>query len=90
MIRDMLRFNRESIADLESGNIAEGETLGDYLARHGYGEKFIRQYLVAMGSAIWSAECATILQFPVIFFIRFFKNHGLLSVQNRPQWRVIE
>lgn len=90
MIRDILRFNRESVADLESGELDDAETLGSYLARNAYGEKFVQQYLAAMGSAIWSADCATILDFPVSFFLRFFKNHGLLSVKDRPQWRVIE
>ncbi|MEH6580768.1 MAG: FAD-dependent oxidoreductase [Halioglobus sp.] len=90
MIRDILRFNRESQADLESRSIRETETLGEYLKRNGYGEKFTDQYLAAMGSAIWSADCTTILDFPVKFFLRFFKNHGLLSVSDRPQWRVIE
>ncbi|MDX1733881.1 MAG: FAD-dependent oxidoreductase [Halioglobus sp.] len=90
MVRDILRFNRESVADLEAGRLPEGETLGEYLARNGYGARFAEHYLVAMGSAIWSAQCETILDFPVQFFLRFFKNHGLLSVKNRPQWRVIE
>jgi uncharacterized protein len=90
MIRDILRFNREAVEDLEAGKLDEGDTLGAYLARNAYGDKFIRQYLAAMGSAIWSADCATILDFPVSFFLRFFKNHGLLSVKDRPQWRVIE
>ena len=90
MVGDILRFNRESVTDLDEGRIDPEETLGVYLQRRGYGEKFQQQYLVAMGSAIWSADCATILEFPVVFFLRFFKNHGLLSVQNRPQWRVIE
>jgi len=90
MIRDILRFNREAVEDLEAGKLDEGETLGFYLARNAYGEKFIRHYLAAMGSAIWSADCATILDFPVSFFLRFFRNHGLLSVKDRPQWRVIE
>ncbi len=90
MIRDILRFNREAVADLEAGTIDDAETLGVYLARKGYGDKFIRHYLAAMGSAIWSADGATILAFPVSFFVRFFKNHGLLSVKDRPQWRVIE
>jgi predicted NAD/FAD-binding protein len=90
MVRDILRFNRESVADLDNGNINDSETLGSYLARHGYGEKFVQHYLAAMGSAIWSADCATILDFPVGFFLLFFKNHGLLSVKDRPQWRVIE
>jgi predicted NAD/FAD-binding protein len=90
MVRDILRFNKESVADLDAGAIGEAETLGEYLARNGYSKKFTDQYLAAMGSAIWSADCATILDFPVTFFLRFFKNHGLLSVTERPQWRVIE
>ena len=90
MVRDILRFNRQSIADLEAGNVDESETLGNYLSRHRYSETFQRQYLVAMGSAIWSADCDTILDFPLHFFLRFFRNHGLLSVADRPQWRVIE
>jgi predicted NAD/FAD-binding protein len=90
MIRDILRFNKDAVADLDAGAIASGETLGQYLEENGYGRKFIDQYLAAMGSAIWSADCDTVLDFPVEFFLRFFKNHGLLSVTNRPQWRVIE
>ena len=90
MIRDILRFNRESVADLDSGKVSQSETLGAYLERNRYGDKFTRQYLAAMGSAIWSADTQTILDFPVSFFLRFFKNHGLLSVSQRPQWRVIE
>jgi predicted NAD/FAD-binding protein len=90
MVRDILRFNKESLADLESGTLAEDESLGSYLTRKNYSEAFKRDYLVAMGSAIWSSDCASILEFPVQFFVRFFKNHGLLSVSNRPQWRVIE
>ena len=90
MVRDILRFNRESIEDLEHERLDPGETLGSYLERNGYSESFKRQYLIAMGSAIWSADCETMMGFPVSFFVRFFKNHGLLSVKNRPQWRVIE
>ena len=90
MVRDILRFNREAIVDLDDGKIADNETLGAYLVRKGYSEKFKCHYLAAMGSAIWSADCDTILDFPVIFFLRFFRNHGLLSVKDRPQWRVIE
>lgn len=90
MVRDILRFNKSSVADLDAGLIGEAETLREYLSRKRYGDKFTRQYLAAMGSAIWSADGATILDFPVCFFLRFFKNHGLLSVKNRPQWRVIE
>jgi len=90
MVRDILRFNRDSLADLEAGQLSDSETLGSYLERNGYSEGFRRDYLIAMGSAIWSSDCASMLDFPIQFFVRFFKNHGLLSVRNRPQWRVIE
>jgi predicted NAD/FAD-binding protein len=90
MLRDILRFNREAVADLSAGRIDDAQTLGDYLAQRGYGERFVRHYLAAMGSAIWSADYASILAFPAVFFVRFFHHHGLLSVSDRPQWRVIE
>jgi predicted NAD/FAD-binding protein len=90
MVYDILRFNRESVADLEAGRLSDDMTLGEYLERHGYSAGFRRDYLVAMGSAIWSSDCASMLDFPLQFFVRFFRNHGLLSVRHRPQWRVIE
>lgn len=30
------------------------------------------------------------LEFPAAYFVRFFKNHGFLSVDDRPVWRVIK
>ncbi len=90
MLRDILRFNREALADLESQRIDPHTTLGDYLQSRGYGQRFIEHYIVPMGAAIWSMSLADMLAFPLQFFVRFFKNHGLLSVSNRPQWCVIE
>ncbi|ODS22766.1 FAD-dependent oxidoreductase [Candidatus Endobugula sertula] len=89
MLRDILRFNKESIADLELEKVDPDSTLGDYLHKQHYSSAFIQDYLIPMGSAIWSASTQTMLNFPLLFFIRFFKNHGLLSVNHRPQWRVI-
>ena len=90
MLRDILRFNRQAPLDLQEQRISADMTLGDYLAAGGYGERFIRHYIVPMGAAIWSMSLADMLGFPLQFFVRFFKNHGLLSVSNRPQWCVIE
>ena len=89
MLRDILRFNREALFDLEQQRIAADTTLGDYLRQRGYGQRFIDHYIVPMGAAIWSMSLADMLTFPLQFFVRFFKNHGLLSVNDRPQWRVI-
>lgn len=89
MLRDIMRFNREAVADLDAGRIAAGATLGEYLAQRGYGDLFKNKYLIPMGAAIWSAGTREMLEFPLLFFVRFFKNHGLLSVKNRPQWHTI-
>ncbi|WP_025856561.1 NAD(P)/FAD-dependent oxidoreductase [Pseudomonas sp. CHM02] len=90
MLRDILRFNREAPLDLQAQRISADMTLGDYLEARGYGPRFILHYIVPMGAAIWSMSLVDMLKFPLQFFVRFFKNHGLLSVNNRPQWCVIE
>ncbi|MFJ4064484.1 NAD(P)/FAD-dependent oxidoreductase [Pseudomonas sp. NPDC089996] len=90
MLRDVLRFNRQALADLDQQRIDGATTLGDYLRDNRYGQRFIDHYIVPMGSAIWSMSRADMLHFPLQFFVRFCRNHGLLSVSQRPQWRVIE
>lgn len=89
MVRDILRFNKDSIADLDSGKLSPEMTLGEYLHSKHYSKAFIAHYLVPMGAAIWSASTRTMLDFPLVFFVRFFRNHGLLSVTDRPQWFVV-
>tara|TARA_Y100000815_G_scaffold154320_1_gene140127 strand:+ start:39 stop:1286 length:1248 start_codon:yes stop_codon:yes gene_type:complete len=90
MLADILRFNREALTDLEKPDAGSHTTLGQYLRQRGYSRRFIDHYIVPMGSAIWSMSLRDMLDFPLAFFIRFFHNHGLLSISNRPQWRVIE
>lgn len=86
MIRDILRFNKQSLELLAEG----GEIrLGDYLKQNGYSQQFIDYYIIPMGSAIWSTDAAQMLEFPARFFIRFFHHHGMLTVNDRPQWRTI-
>ena len=87
MIRDILRFNRESLTLLETDQEIR---LGGYLEAHGYSAAFINYYIIPMGAAIWSTAPQRMLDFPARFFVRFFHHHGMLSVDDRPQWRVIE
>ncbi|WP_150303644.1 NAD(P)/FAD-dependent oxidoreductase [Pseudomonas saliphila] len=89
MLRDIMRFNHEVLRDMDAQRIPAETTLGAYLKRNGYGQRFIDHYIVPMGSAIWSMSLADMLGFPLQFFVRFCRNHGLLSVSNRPQWRVV-
>jgi predicted NAD/FAD-binding protein len=87
MIRDILRFNREAPALLAAPN--DGTSLGDYLAANRYSREFVEHYIVPMGAAIWSTDPLRMHGFPARYFVRFFHNHGMLSVDDRPQWRVI-
>lgn len=90
MIRDILRFNKQAPLDVAKGGVFDTMTLGDYLQKYHYSRVFSDHYLVPMGSAIWSASTSVMNAFPLQFFVKFFINHGLLSVNNRPQWRVIK
>ncbi len=87
MIRDILRFNREAPALLHSED--DAATLGEYLEENRYSRQFIEHYIVPMGAAIWSADPRRMYVFPARYFVRFFHNHGMLSVNDRPVWRVI-
>jgi len=86
MIRDILRFNQAGQRDAGE---TDHRTLGEYLVGNGYSREFVDHYLVPMAAAIWSAEPGSVLRMPVRFLLRFFANHGLLQLQDRPAWRVI-
>jgi predicted NAD/FAD-binding protein len=87
MLSDILRFNRESLALLETGG--EGPSLGEYLQSGEYRRDFVEHYLIPMGAAIWSSPPDQMMEFPARSFVQFFKNHGLLSVSDRPQWATL-
>jgi predicted NAD/FAD-binding protein len=88
MISDILRFNREATEAINDIDI--DKSLGDFLHCGNYSEIFINKYIVPMGAAIWSTNPQDMFSFPARFFFRFFLNHGLLSVNDRPQWYVIK
>ena len=88
MWRDILRFNRHApgVIDAAGGEL----TLGDYVRAHGYSRQFIDHYLMPMAAAIWSATPVDVDQMPARFLVGFFRNHGMLTVDDRPQWRTID
>jgi predicted NAD/FAD-binding protein len=86
----VFRFNKTAVVDLNLDDSYSNMTLGEYLHQQGYSQIFVDKYLVPMGSAIWSATSSAIKDFPLKFFVRFFHNHGLLSVSKRPQWHVLK
>jgi predicted NAD/FAD-binding protein len=87
MVSDILGFNRRAPALLMGK--ADTLSLGAYLAREGYSRYFIDHYIIPMGAAIWSSRPEDMLDFPAHFFVEFFANHGFLSIDHRPTWRVV-
>jgi len=86
MLVDILRFNKKALIYIKRDSDI---TLQECLDQLSMGEWFRRYYLLAMGAAIWSCPIDTIMKFPARTFLQFFKNHGLLSINNRPQWYTV-
>jgi uncharacterized protein len=88
MLAGVRKFYREAIRDAADARF-EGMTLGDYLDAGAYSDAFRNDHLLPMASAIWSATPDEMLSFPVLAFIRFHANHGLLQVAGRPAWETV-
>lgn len=88
MLADITRFNRDARQLLREAEDLE-LTLSDFLARGRWSRGFLDWYLIPMGAAIWSADPEVFLQFPAAAFARFFDNHGLLGLAERPEWRTV-
>ena len=88
MLRDILTFNQQSIADAAAGKLA-GLTLGEYFRQRHFAPRLLTDYLAPMGAAIWSAPATEMLDFPAENFVAFFSNHRLLQY-DRPVWRTRE
>lgn len=90
MLRDILRFNKQATALAESADDRGWNmSLGAFLDRHHYSDAFRNWYLLPMAGCIWSCPTGQMLEFPIATFVRFCHNHGLLQVENRPQWHTV-
>jgi predicted NAD/FAD-binding protein len=87
MVADILRFNKQAPKLLDDAGC--DKSLGEYLIANRYSEGFAEDYILPMGAAIWSASVEGMNAFPAKSFIRFFVNHGLLKINDRPQWRTV-
>jgi predicted NAD/FAD-binding protein len=88
LLKDILHFNRESKAAIAAGEIA-AISLDQFIIDKKLSTQFRENYLLPMVAAIWSCSLTQAGRFPLAFFLRFFLNHGLLDIKNRPQWYVI-
>jgi len=87
-IREIMRVNRLAKQQLQDGVMA-GQTLADWLESVKASPAYRQFYLLPMGAAIWSTPTAEMLRFPAEMFLRFFDNHGLWDLKNRPRWKFV-
>lgn len=87
MFYDIIRFKKLALALLNKTD--EKKTLGDFLSINNFSAAFIKYYILPMGAAIWSSTLEQINDYPCKSFLLFFKNHGLLNLKVRPQWKTI-
>jgi predicted NAD/FAD-binding protein len=89
IVRDILKFNKVCKKGAAEKTDYGRETLHQFLERHEFSDDFTYNYILPMCAAIWSTSLEDIKAFPFTFFLRFFNNHGLLNITDRPQWRSI-
>ena len=86
-ITDIFKFNKNALKSLQN---SPNQTLGEFISIMKLGAWFRDYYILPMGGAIWSCPPEKILDFPASTFINFFNNHGLLTINNRPQWYTLK
>ena len=86
MLLEILRFHREA-PKLLAGD--ENPTFGEFLARHGFRGRVVDHYLIPMTAAIWSTDRQRMFEYPARTLFTFLRNHGMLQVEDRPQWRYL-
>ncbi|WP_371195759.1 NAD(P)/FAD-dependent oxidoreductase [Glaciecola sp. SC05] len=86
LVLDILKFNKVCKQAIEDNVNVENITLIEFIEEHKLSEQFVQNYILPMCAAIWSTSLEASANFPLSFFLKFFNNHGLLNVTNRPQW----
>ncbi|MCP4079300.1 MAG: NAD(P)-binding protein [Planctomycetaceae bacterium] len=87
LLQGIIKFNKAGVKLIEDGD--DRMTVKQFFETNKFSRDFYEYYFLPMGSAIWSCPQSTFEEFPIRFIADFYHHHGLLSVKNRPQWRVI-
>lgn len=89
LLADISRFFRTAERDLPELE-QRATSLGDYLKARGYGDAFRDDHLLPQAAAIWSTPLDQIGAYPAASLIRFFLNHGMMTITGRGLWRTVE
>jgi uncharacterized protein len=82
------KYSKKAANDVSSDSLLD-ETLGEYLIRNEFPKDIIDKFMIPMGAAVWSGSRSEIANFPVKMFLKFFDNHGILDLNNAPQWHTV-
>lgn len=86
LVLDIVKFNKLCKAHIANKQKTDNITLQEFISSHGLSDVFTQNYILPMCAAIWSTSLEASANFPLSFFLKFFNNHGLLNITNRPQW----
>jgi len=87
MLAEIPRFQRAAAELLCAQD--EHLSLRDWLQQQGFSDHFVERLIIPQVSAVWSTDPRQLSTFPAVFLARFFDNHGMLSLRDRPRWSTI-
>ena len=87
MLMDIMKFHRRARSTL---SCEDDISVADFVEENGLGEAFYEDYLVPLGSALWSSPASLFPSFPIRFVVEFMDNHHMLQSRGRPVWSTIE
>ena len=90
LLWEILKFNKLAKKILQKPELIEDLTIQEFVKRHNFSEYFLDNYLLPMSSAIWSSSYKDIKKFSLLFFLNFLNNHGMININDRPQWLTIK
>ncbi len=90
LLWEILKFNKLAKKILQKPELIENLTIQEFVNKHNFSEYFLDNYLLPMSSAIWSSSYKDIKNFSLLFFLNFLNNHGMININDRPQWLTIK
>jgi len=90
LLWEILKFNKLAKKILQKPELIENLSIQEFVNKHNFSEYFLDNYLLPMSSAIWSSSYKDIKKFSLLFFLNFLNNHGMININDRPQWLTIK
>jgi uncharacterized protein len=87
MVKEIITFYSQ--AEKIDLNKYKNQTLGEFLKMKRLSKYFINFHIIPMVAAIWSMPSSHAEKMPMSLFLKFFRNHGLFKIKNRPQWYTV-